>query len=158
MRGKKGLTPEVAQRICSTLATCPNITIAFAREGLDRDCYYDWKAKGEAATDPENEYAKFLRDSEQAIAEFKVSAVARVYKAGLDEPKNWPAIMTLLERLDPENFGRRDRHELSGPQGGPIQHVDLRKLSDDQLERLREGENLTSVLGSGAGVEEEAEG
>ena len=39
-----------------------------------------------------------------------------------------------------------DKTELTGANGGPLQHLDLSSLSDDQIERIAAGEDILQVL------------
>lgn len=57
---------------------------------------------------------------------------------------------TMLIWLGKQYLGQSDRQQLthSGPNGGPIQHVDLSNVSDDDLQRL---EALFGPLAGGAG-------
>lgn len=76
---------------------------------------------------------------EKAKAKAQVKAVGKLVKHG---EKNWRAALAYLERTDHENWGRKDRVELSGPQGGPIpvavvmaqMSATLENLSDEQFE------------------------
>jgi transposase len=57
--------------------------------------------------------------------------------------KPWQAAAWMLERKYGQEFGRKDRHEHTGANGGPIKSetkvgpLDLSKLSDEELETLR---------------------
>jgi hypothetical protein len=157
MRGRKALTPELSKRICDYLRRCPNITLAFASVGLSRQTYYEWEKRGLAADDPEDEYAVFLRDSEQAMADFISSKVDSIEAAGDSDPRNWTAHAWLLERLKPEVFGRRDRHEHTGEGGGPVR-FDVRKLSDEELDEALGSGDPARLLAARKGAEEESEG
>jgi hypothetical protein len=158
MRGRKGLTPKVAEKICRFLHRCPNITLAFQSVGLDRDCYYYWKAKAAESDDEDNEYVRFIRDTDAALAEWMADKVYSIERAGEDDPRNWTAHAWLLERMRPDVFGRKDRHELTGAEGGPILNLDVRSLSDDEIERLRQGESASLVLRSRGGIPPSEEG
>ena len=48
-------------------------------------------------------------------------------------PEDYRAIRDFLERRFPERWGRKDKvqQEISGPDGGPIQWVDLVRLAND---------------------------
>lgn len=57
----------------------------------------------------------------------------------------------MLIWLGKQMLGQRDKQEISGPDGGPIQHehFDLSKLSNEQLAEL---ERLVETAYSGAGA------
>lgn len=42
----------------------------------------------------------------------------------------------LMSKMDPKKYGDRQEHRLTGANGGPIQTVDLTKLSGDELAQL----------------------
>lgn len=41
-----------------------------------------------------------------------------------------------MSKMDPKKYGDRQEHRLTGANGGPIQTVDLTKLSGDELAQL----------------------
>ena len=51
---------------------------------------------------------------------------------------NWQASAWYLERSDPTNWGKRERHEVSGPDGKPIETVAITEqaLDDASLETV----------------------
>jgi hypothetical protein len=60
----------------------------------------------------------------------------------------------LMSKIAPKRFGEKRSHELSGPNGGPIQTVDLTNVSADDLERL---EALFGPLAGGPGDDDEGD-
>jgi transposase len=78
----------------------------------------------------------FSRRVDQAIHDGKVKLVQKV-----TGDRAWQAAAWMLERRWGEQYGKREKHEHSGPKGGPIETrvgpLDLSKLSDDELETLR---------------------
>lgn len=42
----------------------------------------------------------------------------------------------LMSKMDPKKYGDRQEHRHTGANGGPIQTVDLTKLSGDELDQL----------------------
>ncbi len=76
---------------------------------------------------------------EKAKAMAEMNAVKKLVKHG---DKNWRAALAYLERTNHEKWGRKDRVEVSGPQGGPIpvamlmaqMSATLENLSDEQFE------------------------
>lgn len=53
-------------------------------------------------------------------------------------PKNWTAAAWWLERRHPSDYARRERVEMSGPDGGPIDHRDVGALPDHEKQALAE--------------------
>ena len=84
-------------------------------------------------------YVEFLDGVEKAQARAEMNAVQKLVKHG---DKNWRAALAYLERTNFEKWGRKDRLEVSGPQGGPVpvavvmaqMEATLESLSDDQFE------------------------
>jgi hypothetical protein len=82
---------------------------------------------------------ELLDGVEKAKAMAEMKAVQKLVKHG---DKNWRAALAYLERTNHEKWGRKDRVELSGPQGGPIpvavvmaqMSATLENLSDEQFE------------------------
>lgn len=76
---------------------------------------------------------------EKAKAMAEMNAVKKLVKHG---DKNWRAALAYLERTNHEKWGRKDRVEVSGPQGGAIpvavvmaqMSATLENLSDEQFE------------------------
>jgi transposase-like protein len=76
---------------------------------------YKWLEEGAQASDaelpydsPEGRYRKLFEDVEGAEARFESKMVGKVTEAA-DDPKNWTAAMTILERTRPEKFGSGTR-------------------------------------------------
>lgn len=133
------LTPALQEMILEAVRDGAYAEQAAAAAGIDRSTFFRWLAQGRDATS-----GKF-REFSIAIATAEAAAeldAAKTLKTAFDGG-DWRAAITYLERKFPERWGKRERHELSGPAGGPIQvdaslKVDLSKLSDEDLERLDE--------------------
>jgi hypothetical protein len=110
--------------------------------GVSRATLFDWLAKGreaQAQIQKEQElipngqlYADFLDAVESAQARAEVQAVASLRKAGLE---HWQATAWWLERSRPRKYGRLERTEITGAEGGPIA-VDLNVERNKALELL----------------------
>lgn len=87
-----------------------------------------WRQRGERALQVESDtgtmppgeypYAKFTLDLAAARAEAVSRRIKQIDAAGETQ---WQASAWWLERQLPQEFGRTDRHELTGASGGPIQ-------------------------------------
>jgi len=64
----------------------------------------------------------------------------------------------LMGKLAPKKYGDRTRHELSGPNGGPIKTQDLSRFTDEQLAALETILGSTAEPGGGEGRDSETEG
>lgn len=78
----------------------------------------------------------------------KVAVVAQQVLEGKVQPDVGRVAMDGFKwtaaRMTPKRWGDKVAHEHSGPDGAPIQHVDLSRLSDEQLEQMK---GLLTVAG-----------
>ncbi|WP_394845171.1 hypothetical protein LZC95_50110 [Pendulispora brunnea] len=111
------LTPELQERFVAVLRAGNYVEVACRIVGIHKSTYYDWlKIAHDEASEP---FVSFALATEKAIAESEARDVALIAKAAAD-PKIWVAAAWRLERRFPERWGRRDKHELTGADGGPI--------------------------------------
>lgn len=128
------LTQDVHDKIVQTIAAGNYYVTAFRMAGVAESTFYKWMKRGEdeilrlmaeeertgETVEPDkNEaiYVEFVEAVKKAEAQGEVVAVLKVKSAF---GNNWQAAMTFLERRHRERWGRSDRHELTGPGGGPI--------------------------------------
>lgn len=127
------LTPETRERILEALSSGVPPEVAAAYAGVVRSTFNDWLSKGRAVIANANgdladvlkrdEYAQFAMEVEEALARFVVGNMAEITTAGRARSEGeWQALGWQLERRFPQWFGRKTRHEVSGPDGQPIQH------------------------------------
>jgi transposase len=100
-------------------------------------------------------------DAEFSDAVEKAEGIAvRRFLGEIAQDKSWQAKAWILERRWPKEFGRRESVEMSGPDGGPIDHRDVSSLPDhekralveairDHLASRRAGAGTPSVAGGG---------
>lgn len=127
------LTEPTKEAILEALASGVPPEVAAAYAGVVRSTYNDWLSRGRQAlmsangnlaqvleTDP---YAQFALEVEEALARFVVSNSTHIAVAGTTKSDGeWQALAWQLERRFPQWFGRKTRHEVTGADGGPIQH------------------------------------
>lgn len=77
---------------------------------------------------------------ERAQAKSITSAVGGILTAGA---QSWQALAWWLERTHPEQFGRQQKIEHTGAEGGPIQTVSVESV----LQRIQEIKDDTSAAG-----------
>lgn len=107
--------------------------LAFADDPeLLRDGYAR-QADFEAALERHRLAGEFRDAVQEAEADAKVGALARIQKAGREG--TWQADAWYLERKYPREFGRRI-HEVSGPEGGSVEVADARARVATMLDRL----------------------
>lgn len=109
------LTKDVEEMIVSAIRVGNYAVVAAQAAGVTESTFYRWLDRGEKQQ--RGKYCEFRESIKRAEAEAQVYAVAIVRR---QMPESWQAAMTYLERKFPQMWGRRDRHEVSGTQGGPI--------------------------------------
>jgi len=138
------LTPEIHRAIVTALEAGNYQDDSAAYAGVSRSALYNWLDRGrtereriEAGEKPrkaETIFVDFLDAVESARAKAAVRHVANIAKAANDGV--WQASAWYLERSYPQKWGRLNRTEISGPDGGPIDaRIDLDAL-DDKLTAL----------------------
>lgn len=139
-RGRKTLlNPERQKAIITMLEAGGYVDEACQAVGIDESTYYNWLKRGKdeedrinagiAPTPKETPFFEFFKAVRQAQAEGIMSHLMNIDH----HAKNgtWQASAWILERKQPRKWGRFDRTEHTGPQGGPIQV----NVSTEELER-----------------------
>lgn len=132
--GKTKLTTEVRDRIVQALTAGNYQETAALYAGIDQGTYYRWMERGRIERDrinagekplkAETIYREFREAVETARAQAEVRNAGIINKAANDG--TWQAAAWYLERSHPQRWGRINRTEISGPEGGPIRtEVDL---------------------------------
>jgi transposase len=135
------LTPEVQKRICDAIKAGNYYEAAAAYADVDYRTFRNWMERGEKAGS--GIYFQFFQSVARAEAEAEVRIVAQWQQ---QIPENWAAARDFLARRHPERWGPKEKREVSGPEGGPIEHnhhMDLSSLTDEELAVL---ERVTGKL------------
>lgn len=118
------MTPEVQERIVSAIRAGNYLETAAAYAGIGETTLHRWMQQG--ATDESDViYREFREAVERARAEAEVRTVALIQQAA---PQSWQAAAWYLERSHPKRWARREKVEMSGPEGGPITLQGLAEL------------------------------
>ena len=96
--------------------------------GVNPSTFYRWMERG-ARDDAPEEFKVFFDSVEEAKAMAEVDKVSIISQAAFDG--SWQAAAWWLERTRPQKYGRFDRNEVSGTDGGPLR-IDV---STEDLER-----------------------
>ena len=112
------LDEHMEERILTAIRAGNYPTTAARMAGIHATTLASWRERGELGQEP---FCSFLERMEKARAEGEVSLVARIAQAGRE---TWQANAWLLERQYPDRWGRRERHEHTGRDGGPIEVAD----------------------------------
>mgnify|MGYP006275736359 CR=1 FL=1 len=102
-------TPETVKKLCDAirLGACYSDACGFA--GISFDTFNEWR----------KDFPEFLEAVKEAEGAGRVQLIAKIQKAANDG--NWQAAAWMLERRDPQNYGRTMRTQVTGADGGPVQ-------------------------------------
>jgi hypothetical protein len=124
------LTPEVQEDICRAVRAGNYLETAARRCGLAKSTLYLWLSRGAKELQrldanprarmrkSEAPFVAFSDAVKKAEADAETKAVATIMLAGQTQ---WQAMAWYLERKYHKRWGRRQRTELTGADGGPIQ-------------------------------------
>lgn len=116
-------SPEREQVILNALRLGNTRTAAAAYAEVHRDTFYEWLG------DP-----TFSDAVEKAEADAEARFVGQIVKAAHDG--TWTAAAWWLERRRREHYGKQERVEVTGADGGPVRFID--SLDDHEKLALRE--------------------
>lgn len=169
------LTPEIRDAIARAVSLGISFTAACELADVSYATGQEWLARGEnrhperVSTD---EYAAFADAIRKAQASDEARRVARIEQAGrggaivhertytakdgavtkevrYSEPQ-WTADMTHLERRYPKIWARRERMEVTGEGGGPVEFIlGLRQAWERQQARLAGDGQAALIEGDG---------
>lgn len=111
MARRSKYTPELVRQICEILAEGNPRRTACVLAGVSEETFYTWlRAKPE--------FSEAIKTAESEAIRRNVGIVQTAAK------RHWQAAAWWLERKAPDEFGQRSRQtvEVSGPEGGPVQH------------------------------------
>lgn len=139
-RGRKTLlTPERHNAIVTMLEAGGYIEDACEAVGIQPRTYYNWLQRGRDEEDRinaglkpeknEEPFLQFFQAVRQAQAEGVISHLMNIDHHAKNG--SWQASAWILERKQPRKWGRFDRTEHTGAEGGPIQV----NVSTEELER-----------------------
>jgi len=132
-------TDEAAQQIVDVIRAGNYIETAAAYAGVHKDTFYEWMKQGRHAlamtasrrSANQRRLADFVADVDQAVAAAEVRDLAII---GAAAPNAWQAAAWRLERKHPEKYSRRERVEMTGADGGPVEVANV----EGAAERLRQ--------------------
>ena len=109
-------TQDTIDRYCDAIIDGLSLRSAAAEAGICTNTADNWAKRGEAGEEP---FAEFLRQREKAIAVWERKRQAAMDEAG----PQWAREAWRLERRLPDEYGKRERHELTGAGGGALNIV-----------------------------------
>lgn len=111
MARRSKYTPELVRQICQILAEGNPRRTACVLAGVSEETFYTWlRAKPE--------FSEAIKKAEEEAIRRNVSIIQSAAR------EHWQAAAWWLERKAPDEFGQRSRQtvEVTGPDGGPVQH------------------------------------
>ncbi len=111
-------TPELRAVIIDAVSAGNYFTTAASVAGIHINTLYRWLSEGEA--DEDSQYHEFYLDMQTAEAEAEVSIVSVVRSAANSD---YRAGLELLSRRFPDRWSSRNRTELTGEHGAPVELV-----------------------------------
>lgn len=108
--------PERIDTFLATLEFAGNAYVAAARAGISIRSVYNWIGRGQ--TEPSGILHDFWVRCEKAMANFELRQLGNIQDAA--NHGDAKASMWLLERLLPWRYMKREQHEHTGPNGGPV--------------------------------------
>lgn len=126
------LTPQLQQIIIDNLATGAYIETAACLAGIARTTFYEWIKKGNK--EKSGKYYDFVNAVNAAVAKSEMRDLGFIDNAAKDG--QWQAAAWKLERRHPDKWGKRERHELTGADGGPIEHKDASQARQRLVSKL----------------------
>lgn len=136
------LTKDRAQTIVTASRVGATRRAAAAAAGVSRSTLQTWLSRGEVSNAPAL-YRNFAKDVREADAACEIRALVAIRRAA---DSDWKAAAWILEHCR-SDYGAR--HEVTGPDGGPLEVEgtwNLGALSDKELAALQE---LTAKAGAG---------
>ena len=115
MGRKTKLTPQVQSTICKLIKSGNYIKTACHAVGIREATYLNWLSWGEQQG--KGLYFEFFVAVKRAEAQAITRNVAIIQKASHD---TWQAAAWWLERKFPQEWGKKERHELTGEGGQPL--------------------------------------
>jgi hypothetical protein len=138
MTGRPSLySDETAEEICIRIACGEPLASVCRRKGMPAyRTVMRWLVDNEGFR---HNYARAREDQANADAD-TVGDIALQVLAGKVEPQAARVAIDALKwaaaKRNPKKYGDRQEHRHTGANGGPIQTVDLTKLSGDELAQL----------------------
>lgn len=151
------LNPDMQAGLVKVIQAGNFLETAAAYVGISVSTLRDWIRRGEReaqrlstknakSNKTEEPYLEFSAAIKKAQAEGEIRDVLLIGNAARE---TWQAAAWRLERRFPDRWGRKERHELSGPSGGPIEVEEIRerllkKITDLNLDE--EGDQSSALL------------
>lgn len=135
--------PDLVEKIGEALEIGNTIENSMRLAGLSHQTYYNWMKDGKASL-AKREKGEYLDEVDRKLIEFvervnqaEAQAIdTRIRLIHIASKNQWQAAAWWLERRRPNDFALKNRVELSGPEGGPVEVRQLDNAIESELARL----------------------
>jgi hypothetical protein len=143
-------TPDLQERVCKALSFGVEVEVACALEGISRDSFYDWRARGRNGEEP---YAGFLEATEQALLRVDLALHGTVLSEAVgnrqaNRAPNWQAAAWYLKF---RKTGGSQKVELTGKDGAPLQGALTQESADLIRQKILFGDTKKKPEPTGEG-------
>lgn len=139
--------PKKLQALLVALSEGHSQRTACDLAGVPLSCFYQSLAKADVLVEacesegkvPSARDTKYMQFAERVRTAESVPIDKNIKTIQAFATESWQAAAWMLERRRPHDFGKMSRHELSGPEGGPIRQKhegDVKKMTDAELEAI----------------------
>ena len=139
---KTKLTDKLCDEICNDIKAGVPIKHAAISHGITEVTFYNWYNQGKTAKSGAKK--QFYDKVEEAKSVAITLRARRIYKAG---ETSWQADAWWLERVDPDNFGRKDTHKVDMKTDQKVQvkgEITTKQVLEDNEDTIREFINTTT--------------
>lgn len=136
------LTPDVQDRIVAALRGGAPLADCAAYAGISRGTLHEWMRLGREI-DAQEPFLGFMEACDQAVGTWVVGSSAKLTQLGNDGDSR--ALMFMLERRRPDEFGRRQVVEHGNADGQPFR-VQAIPMFDPDLLTTEELETVVRLL------------
>ena len=143
-------SPALHAKIVENIRKGQPKRIAFSVARVNPQTVWDWITQGKRFPETYPEYVKLAEDIEQAQDEAIADRLALIQGAAESDPKHWTAAAWQLERMHPDQFGRRDRVEVEASR--PLAQLNQLILADPHTREL--SRQLLGRVASGSAITE----
>jgi len=130
---QRKLTRAVIESICESVEDGLPFKYAAVKAGISEGIFYHWQrqAKKEGDKAPK-EILQFMKRLKESHAKFVLNTLRQVKTHSKD---SWQAAAWMLERREPDTFGKIEKIEHSGSIEGQAMLAPLRKMTDEELQK-----------------------
>jgi hypothetical protein len=121
--------PEVCTKIIEAIKNGATFEKAAEAGGVNYSTILNWKEKGMKAN--EGVYFEFFQNLKKAEDHGEDQLLQNIINAG-KLPQHWQANAWILERRYPHKWGKIDRQEITGKDGGAIV---VQQMTDEEVKK-----------------------